>query len=328
MTQRQIIHLTAEFQRRAFDGYTPTLLEDFEKKVLTVRMQASPSNALCNVTDVQKSVFADYESAIEHDREVGMRTGFDELDTKIGGLKPQELVVLAGNPSSGKTSFVLGIAAHLVLKENVIVGMASLETSAKKILHRVNCTISGVNGAAMLNGHPQEGDFDLLMSKKKDIFKFGKGFLLCEKGGMTIAELAAMYRRMYQKGARCFIVDYLQLLKAGPMGMRRLEEMTQVSIGLKAIAKELNCPLIALSSLNRKSMEENRAPRMSDLRESGQLEFDADVCVLLHPKDTSEKTRTINIIVAKNKEGWVGNFDMTFYPRQFRFEKIQVDPGI
>ena len=323
--QRQILQVCARYTIAAQEGTDglESLLSRFETEALNVRQAVEQGRDLADLGMIQKQNMADYEEAITGKKRPGIATGFEEVDVIVGGFKPQDLVLVGASPSAGKTALVLNIMENAILEQSVKVGVISLETSAKKLLHRVNSSVCQVDGSAFMRGTAtQEQINKLIRSMRKDgqMHDIISNLFVSDRGGLSIGQAAGIFRVMFKKGARLFILDYLQLLNSGRNNnARRVEEMTLVSTGLKAIAKDLNCPLIVVSSISRDSEKENRPPRLSDLRDSGQLEFDADVCILLHRKNGNDDQRTINVNVAKNKEGRIGETELIFVPNQMRF---------
>lgn len=323
--QRRILAVCARFSLSVYAGGQDfeTVLGNFEREALAVRQTIEQGRDLTDVPAIQKELLGDYDEALSNKKRPGVGTGFEEVDRIIGGFKPQDLIIVGASPSSGKTSFVLNVMEDAILRQDLKVGVISLETSSKKLLHRVNCSVCQVDGSAFMRGTATQEQIDSIIrshGKSGDSTRIGQNLLLSDRGGLTIGQAAGIFRLMYKNGARLFMLDYLQLLSSGKNnGGRRVEEMTLVSTGLKAIAKDLNCPVIVVSSISRDSEKENRAPRLSDLRDSGQLEFDADMCVLLHRKDNDPDERTVYVDVAKNKDGQIGKTELIFVPYELRF---------
>lgn len=319
---RSIIRQCTEYAGRAQDrsNASTAILDAFELETANIRMGIAPGRDFADNTAIGKQLMTDYQAAMDCQVKPGLQTGFADLDNIIGGMKPQDLIVVAGSPSAGKTSLVLNIAQHVALEAGVTVGVVSLETSAKKLLHRNNCSIARVNGGRLMTGKPQNQDLDRLFASSKTIKKSHAKLIISDRGGLTAYHAASLMRRQHQKGARLFILDYLQLLRIEGKSGNRNEEVGKISNVMKAVAKELDCPVIVICAINRSSERENRAPKMSDLRESGQLEFDADICLLLHPQDQNQDVRTVEVNVAKNKDGETGKINLTFFPPEMRFE--------
>lgn len=297
------------------------LLSWVERESLAIRQYATPKSEFVDFKAMRLKTLDEYQNAMTSDGRKGLNTGFPDLDYLIGGLRAQEFIILAGTPSSGKTSLALNIAKNAV-KQGVKTGMVSLETSGYKLVHRLNCIVSGASGSRLLNGRPIQEDMDKLTNASVKLKEVGEHVLIYDKGANNCAQAVAMMRRLYAKGCRLFILDYLQLLDAPQKTSNGNERMTLVSKAMKAAAKELDCPLIAISSLNRQSAKDGRAPTRTDLRETGQLEFDADVIILLHSDGNNPACRTVSVNVDKNKDGETGKCELLFYPPSMQFESV------
>lgn len=330
---RRILRTCIETVARVYDhtGSFESLLSRFETDSLAVRQSVERGLDSTDLNATLRELLLDYQDAIESGRRPGIATGFEEVDRIIGGFKPQDLVLIGASPSSGKTAFVLNIMEHAILHQGQKVGVASLETSSKKVLHRIISSVAKVNGARFLRGTANQDDLSKVIKatgKSGPITHIIQNLMVSDQGALNVAQVGAKFRRFYKEGARLFILDYLQLLSSGKNNnARRVEEMTLVSTGLKGIAKDLNCPLLVVSSINREAMKEDRKPRLSDLRDTGQLEFDADVVILLDRMDNADDIRTVNVDVAKNKEGPIGECKLNFYPPEMRFESPPNKPG-
>lgn len=319
---RRLLQHGADVSSRAMDKpeNVSGLLNEIERESLAIRQYATPKAEFVNFKEMRRKTLSDYEDALSHEGRKGLKTGFPDLDLIIGGLREQEFIIVAGTPSAGKTSLALNIARNAALQQNTMTGMVSLETSGFKLVHRLNCIVSGASGSRLLNGRPIQSDMDKLTVAANDLKIIGERVLIYDRGANHSAQAVAMMRRMYAKGCRLFILDYLQLLDAPQKTSNGNERMTLVSKAMKAAAKELDCPIIAISSLNRQSAKDGRAPTRTDLRETGQLEFDADVIILLHSDGNNPSARTVSVNVDKNKDGETGKCELTFFPPSMQFE--------
>lgn len=259
----------------------------------------------------------------------GLPTGFPDLDVICNGMAPSEMIVLAGRPSAGKTSFAMNIAEHVAVERGQSVGIFSLEMSGEEIVRRMFASQSRVSLTRILRGCPNEGDIPKLTGAA---VRIGKSKLhIFDESDMTIAQIRAKARRMTKQfDIKLWVIDYLQLVGGAKFNAKsRAEEVQQVSSGLKAMAKELGVPVIALSQLNRDSdRDKNRKPRLSDLRESGAIEQDADKVWMLYRAETDEEienntgaeVRPINLLVAKNRNGAIGDVHLVFLATLTKFE--------
>lgn len=261
----------------------------------------------------------------------GVSSGFKDLDAMTFGFQRQEMIVIAARPSMGKTSFALNIAEAAAMPKKgdpVTVLVFSLEMSSSQLALRMLCARSRVNMKLLRDGLvSRDGREVNALGQTAEEFKRAP-ILIDDSSNLTIMELRAKARRIHaRKKLGMVIVDYLQLLNGSDPRAPREQQVAEVSRGLKALAKELDVPVLVLSQLNRSSEKENRTPRLSDLRESGSIEQDADVVLMLsRPKDADEKFQTAagaaDLIVAKQRNGPVGDLKLTFLQEITRFENF------
>jgi replicative DNA helicase len=274
----------------------------------------------------------------------GLSTGFPDLDRMTTGMHGGEMIVIAARPSLGKTSIALNIAEAVAIDQKLPVGVFSLEMTSEALVLRMLCSRARVNLRNVREGFFSERDFPKITSAAGKIS--GAPFHIDDTPGMSILQLRAKARRMWQQhGIKLFVIDYLQLLHSNNRrAENRQQEIADISNGVKALAKELNVPVIVLAQLNRDiEKEKNRKPRMSDLRESGAIEQDADLIGLLYKpasedEDESLQTATgaradsiaVNLLIAKQRNGPTGDVELTFFRTYTRFEsaaKIQPEDG-
>lgn len=320
---RKVLQACARGADRVYnhEGKVEALLDEFERDVMAIRRdfagagqgEVDLKTALCENID-------EYEAAMRDGKPPGVRTGFHDLDKLIGGLKPQQLVIIAARPSVGKTALALNIAEHVAIEDRLPVGFFSLEMSGRELIHRLTCGRARVDGSVLNEGRMREQDFKAVTVAQGQIAN--APLFICEQGGLTLAQLTARARRMVQQHQlKLLIVDYLGLVRSGEKGRSRYEDITLVSNGLKALAKELNLPLIALAQLNRDTEKENRAPRLSDLRDSGAIEQDGDIIGLLHrDENQTDDTQRVSLILAKQRNGRTGKVELKFRRAFTRFE--------
>jgi replicative DNA helicase len=262
----------------------------------------------------------------------GVTSGFKDLDAMTFGFQRQEMIVIAARPSMGKTSFALNIAEAAAMpkpgREPVPTLIFSLEMSSSQLALRMLCSRSRVNMKLLRDGLVgRDGREVNALGQAAEEFK-KTPILIDDSSALTIMEMRAKARRIYaRRKLGLIIVDYLQLLNGTDPRAPREQQVAEVSRGLKAMAKELDLPVLVLSQLNRSSEKENRTPRLSDLRESGSIEQDADVVIMLsRPKDSDEKFQTAanaaDLIVAKQRNGPVGDLKLTFLQEITRFENF------
>ncbi len=263
----------------------------------------------------------------------GVTSGFKDLDAMTFGFQRQEMIIIAARPSMGKTSFALNIAEAAALPkpgkgDPVPTLIFSLEMSSAQLALRMLCARSRVNMKLLRDGLVgRDGREVNALGQAAEEFK-KTPILVDDSSSLTIMEMRAKARRIYaRKKLGLVIVDYLQLINGTDPRAPPEHQVAEVSRGLKAMAKELDLPVIVLSQLNRSSEKDNRTPRLSDLRESGSIEQDADVVIMLsRPKDADEKFQTaanaVDLIVAKQRNGPVGDLKLTFLQEITRFENF------
>jgi len=255
---------------------------------------------------------------------LGLSTGFKYLDNVMGGLKPAEITILAARPSVGKTSFALCIAKNIAVNSSKPVGIFSLEMSAAALIQRLIHVQAGIGRNAAL-------DHESVIAAAASTIS-NAPFHIDDRSGLTVQQITAAARRMkHQHNIEALVIDYLQLIRSTRERGSRNDEVTEISNGCKALAKELNIPVIVLSQLSRSSVQENRRPRLSDLRDSGSLEQDADrVWMLFRPMDyvvnDDDKVQPVNLAVEKNRDGISGvTIDLAFQRSLTRFVEAKVD---
>src|SRR5262249_12071290 len=262
----------------------------------------------------------------------GVATGFADLDRITSGLQPSDLIIVAGRPSMGKTAFVLNLAEHAALRADVGVALFSLEMSKEQLAMRMLSSEARVDLARVRTGHLSDREFPKLA--------MGAGRLadapifIDDTPALSVLELRAKARRLKRDPAAklgLVIVDYIQLMRSSEGKDSREQEISEISRSLKALAKELQVPVVALSQLNRQV--ESRSPpipRLADLRESGAIEQDADVIVFLYREEyyveDTDKKNVAEVIVAKQRNGPTGTGELTFLREDTRFEKREVGP--
>jgi len=262
----------------------------------------------------------------------GVTSGFKDLDAMTFGFQKQEMIIVAARPSMGKTSFALNIAESAAMpkpgREPVATLVFSLEMSSSQLALRMLCARSRVNLKLLRDGLIGRDSAQINdLGRAAEEFKRAP-IMIDDSSNLTIMELRAKARRIHaRRKLGLIVVDYLQLLSGSDPRSPREQQVAEVSRGLKALAKELDLPVIVLSQLNRSSEKENRTPRLSDLRESGSIEQDADVVLMLsRPKDADEKFQTAanaaDLIVAKQRNGPVGDLKLTFLQEITRFENF------
>jgi replicative DNA helicase len=315
-----------------YEGEVEALLDDVEKEILRVNESRAQGN-LVGVKELVTQSLGQIENYFSRKGQLsGLATGFPDLDRLTDGLHGGEMIIIAARPSMGKTSLAMNIAEHVALELQQPVGVFSLEMSAAALVLRMLCSVARVNLRSIRDGFMSESDFPKLMSASGRLA--GSKLFIDDTAGLSILQLRARARRMAQQhGIKLFIIDYLQLLNSTARRAQenRQQEIADISSGVKALAKELNVPIIILSQLNRElEKDKSRKPRLSDLRESGSLEQDADLVGLLYkpnagddedgaPPEESDGV-PVNFLIAKQRNGPTGDVNLTFLKTYTRFE--------
>lgn len=262
----------------------------------------------------------------------GIPTGFIDLDYKTSGFQPSDFILVAARPSMGKTAFVLNIAQHVAFRQNKTVAIFSLEMSKEQLVNRLFSLESYVDAQLLRTGNLKDSDWEKLIEGAGTIGK--SNLIIDDTPGISISELRSKCRKYkLEHGLDMIIIDYLQLM-SGSVGKRsdsRQQEISDISRSLKAVARELNVPVISLSQLSRAvEQRPDHRPMLSDLRESGAIEQDADVVMFIYRDDYYHKdTEHVNeaeIIIAKQRNGPIGTVTLTWLPQYTKFANSQRQP--
>ena len=323
--KRNLIEVAATIQKQSFEESTDTehLLDASERAIFDIT-QKKFNTASTKLNEILKETFSRIENL--HDRQsrlTGLSAGFYDLDDITCGLQPSELIIVAARPSMGKTSLVLNVVEHVGVVEKKPVVIFSLEMSAQQVAQNMLCSHARIDAHKLRMG--------FLDDKQWRDLSFGLGSLseapifIDDTPGLTVLEVRAKARRLKaQYDVQLVAVDYLQLMESS-RAENRQQEISVISRGLKSLARELKIPVIAVSQLNRSvESREGHRPRMSDLRESGSIEQDADVIVLLHRDNyyDTEKDNTAELIIAKQRNGPTGVVKLAFLSHFMRFESL------
>src|SRR3989441_11830990 len=314
------------------EGEVDALLDEVERDVLRISEERVEERTT-TIKDLVKNAISTIEHFFQRQGMLtGLSTGFPDLDKLTSGLHGGEMIVIAARPSMGKTSLAMNVAEHVAIEERLSVGVFSLEMTAESLVLRMLCSRSRVNLRNIRDGFLAERDFPKLTGAAGKLAN--APLFIDDTPGLSILQLRAKARRMWQQyGIKLFVIDYLQLLHStARRAENRQQEIADISNGVKALAKELKVPVIVLSQLNREmEKEKNRRPRMSDLRESGAIEQDADLVGLLYKPDSNEDEENsgggadfeavpITLFVAKQRNGPTGDVKLTFLKAHTRFE--------
>jgi replicative DNA helicase len=331
---RKMIHICTDVVGRvyAFEGEIDGLMDEVERDILSIS-ESRVEGTSSNIKELVKRAINQIEDF--HQRQgmlTGVGTGFTDLDKMTSGLHPGEMIVIAARPSMGKTSLAMNIAEHVALEQKLPVGVFSLEMTSESLVLRMLCSRSRVNLRNIRDGFLAERDFPKLTGAAGKLAN--APLFIDDSSGLSILQLRAKARRMAQQyGIKLFVIDYLQLLHStARRAENRQQEIADISSGVKSLAKELKVPVIVLSQLNRElEKDKNRKPRMSDLRESGSIEQDADLVGLLYKPSSGDDEDSgaaaeeqdsvpVNLLIAKQRNGPTGDVHLTFMKSYTRFE--------
>lgn len=332
---RKMIHVCTDVVGRVYDyeGEVDALMDEVERDILKIS-EARVQGDNDSIKDLVKKAINTIEEY--HQRQgmlTGVPTGFTDLDKMTSGLHGGEMIVIAARPSMGKTSLAMNIAEHVAIDQKLPVGVFSLEMTAESLVLRMLCSRSRVNMRNIRDGFLAERDFPKLTGSAGKLAN--APLFIDDASGLSILQLRAKARRMHQQhGIKLFVIDYLQLLHStARRAENRQQEIADISNGIKALAKELDVPIIVLAQLNREmEKDKSRKPRMSDLRESGAIEQDADLIGLLYKPSSgddddnptnageTEDSVAVNLLIAKQRNGPTGDVNLTFLRSITRFE--------
>ena len=336
---RKLIAASDEIATNAFNPQgraVSAVLDEAESKIFQIGEEGSRQKQ--GFQSIDKLVVSLIDRVQElHDNgaeEVtGVRTGFYDLDKMTAGLQKGDLIVLAARPSMGKTAFALNIAEHVAVQEGLPVLVFSMEMGASQLALRLVGSLGRINQQNLRTGRLDSGEWERLTDSVEKLSQVQ--LHIDETAGLTSSELRARARRMARQFGTLglIVIDYLQLMNgSGGHEENRATVLGEISRGLKALAKELQCPVIALSQLNR-SVESrpDKRPMMSDLRESGAIEQDADIIMFIYRDDyydkASKKPGQAEIIIAKQRNGPVGEVNLTFLKPLTRFDNLAPGSG-
>lgn len=325
---RQLIEASSATLDAAYEASDemPAIMEQAEKSIFDITQDAH-QKGLTDISDVLKDSFRQIEERSENQGELtGVTTGFNDIDNKLSGLQKSDLILLAARPSMGKTALMVNIALNAAMKDKAKVAVFSLEMSELQLSQRMMSSVSHVDLQKIISGQLETEEWAALLKginilNQLDIY-------IDDTAGISPLELKAKARRMKaQEGLDLIVIDYLQLMELGSRSENRTQEISAISRSLKGIAKELEVPLVALSQLSRATEARgDKRPILSDLRESGAIEQDADIVMFLYRDEyynpDTEKKNIGEVIIAKHRNGPTGVVELTFFPEFTKFVNI------
>ena len=329
---RNLIHATHNIQQHAFEGEdgADAILDNAESSIFALAEDRVKAG-LVSIKDVVKDNFERLERIFREGKSItGISTGYGELDKLLSGLQPSELIILAARPSQGKTALALNFAENIAIRGGEPVAIFSLEMSKESLLQRLIASVAQIDAHKFRTRHLSKEDWRRMTEALGGISS--APVWIDDAGSNSVLEIGAKARRlMRDKGLKLLIVDYLQLITARGRFNSRQEEVSSISRNLKGLAKELKIPVLVLSQLTRAPEREERGPQLSDLRESGAIEQDADVVMFIYrpnfyKKDAAPEERDqADILIAKQRNGPTDKVKFVFRSRLTRFEEAAPD---
>ena len=325
---RELIQISSDIAQSASnpEGRSPSELVDLaETNIFEIAERGSRNVAFSEMSDLVKQTYDELDKRSQGGGQItGVSSGFRELDNITAGLQKGELIIVAGRPSMGKTAFALNIAEHTALADDNPVAIFSMEMSASALAQRMISSLGRVNAHSIKTGQLEEKDWNRIDGAIQQLKN--APIYIDDTPSLTPIELRARARRIKrEKGLELIVIDYLQLMSVPGNTENRAVEISEISRNLKALARELNIPVIALSQLNR-SVEQrtDKRPQMSDLRDSGAIEQDADLIAFIYREEVydkeTDKKGVALIDIAKQRNGDIGEFNLTFLGRYTKFE--------
>ena len=323
---RRLIRVNEEIANDCYLGRDPleTILADTEKKIFDL-LQSRSSGDFVPIRQVALNVLENIEKASKTKETVtGVPTGFIDLDYKTSGFQPSDFILIAARPSMGKTAFVLNVVDHVAVKKGIPCMVFSLEMSKEQLVNRMLSMESNVDSQKLRTGTLTDSDWDAVVEGVGIIG--GSKLIIDDTPGISISELRSKCRKMkLEHGLGMVIIDYLQLMTgSGKSSDNRQQEISEISRSLKALAREMQAPVVALSQLSRAcETRTDHRPMLSDLRESGAIEQDADVVMFLYRDDyynkDTEHPNEAEVIIAKQRNGPIGTVNLIWKPEYTKF---------
>lgn len=327
---RNIINIAEHMESMSYDNEqldTPEVILDKTEQMISRLTKKMIVTKVDNIQGQTLKAYMDIENIINHKDELGLETGLYDLDNFLQGLKNSDFMILAARPSMGKTAFALNIASHLSIKKDTPVVFFSLEMSSNQLIHRIFSSYGLIPLFNLKSGNLDDAHTQKLIKVSN---KLSQSKLIINDEISNLMSLRSIARKLKRENdIKLIIIDYLQLLEGTRRENRNLE-ISEISRSLKILAKELDIPIIALSQLSR-SVESRQVkkPMLSDLRESGSLEQDADIVMFLYREDyynpETENKNITDVIIAKNRNGPTGTIPVYFHKEYVRFQDLAKD---
>jgi replicative DNA helicase len=327
---RKLIQTSTEIVTQSYEdrGDIEVFLDEAERAIFDIsEKRVKPS--FYSIRDVVKESFKTIERLFQKKELVtGVPSGFKELDRMTAGFQPSDLIIIAGRPSMGKTAFCLNVAQYAAIENKIPVAIFSLEMSKEQLVIRMLCSEAHVEGTRLRTGFLNESDWPKLTIAAGNLSE--APIYIDDSAALSVLELRAKARRLKsERGMGMLIIDYLQLMKGRVRVESRQQEISEISRSLKALAKELNIPVIAVSQLSRKTEERTgNRPQLSDLRESGAIEQDADLILFIYRDEVYNRSEDnpnrgkAEVIIGKQRNGPIGKIEMAFLDKFTTFKEL------
>ncbi|MGN0767265.1 MAG: replicative DNA helicase [Christensenellales bacterium] len=316
---RRLMYAGTAITRDAMQGSksVEAMLDDAERRIFNIAMHNNEDT----LTQIRPVVYESYQRINTlinlKGKLTGVPTGYTDLDSMTSGLQKSDLIIIAARPSQGKTALGLNIAAHAAIREGKTVAIFSLEMSKEQLVMRLFASEARVNMQNVNHGTPSSQE--LLKLAEANLTLANANMYIDDRSNISVAEIRSKCRRLKARnGLDMIVIDYLQLMKTPNGSDNRVQEVSELTRSLKILARELNVPIVLLSQLSRKAAE--RKPAMSDLRESGAIEQDADIIIMIYRDPSRTDDNSAEIIVAKNRNGPVDSIFLTWIGEYTRFE--------
>ena len=328
-TLRQLIKVTEGITNECYldKEKVETILEDTEKKVFNI-LQKRNSGDFVNIKDIVFQSLESIEAAAKNKGNVtGIATGFYDLDYKTAGLQPSDLILIAARPSMGKTAFVLNIAEHVALKNNITTAIFSLEMSKDQLVKRIMSMHSKVDSQSIRSGDLNDQEWLKIVESARTIGN--SNLIIDDTSSISVSEIRSKCRKYkLEHNLGLVIIDYLQLMSGNKKSESRQQEISEISRSLKGLAREINTPVIALSQLSRAvEQRPDKRPMLSDLRDSGAIEQDADVVMFIYRDEyynhDSEEAGVSEIIIGKQRNGPTGTIKLAWLSQYTKFANLE-----
>ncbi|MHB1629247.1 MAG: replicative DNA helicase [Bacilli bacterium] len=326
---RRLIGVSTEIAATSYAGTDSVrdLLDQAERRILALA-QTHAGRGFVSIKDVLLSAYERIEFLYHHKGGLtGVSSGYPELDRMTSGFQKSDLIILAARPSVGKTAFALNIAQNVAVRAHQTVAIFSLEMSKEQLVQRMICAEANIDASVLRSGQLADDDWTKLSMGIASLSE--APLFIDDSPGITLAEMRSRLRRLQlEHGLGLVVVDYLQLIHGRGKADNRQQEISEISRSLKGLARELNVPVVALSQLSRSvEQRQDKRPLLSDIRESGSIEQDADVVGFLYRDDyydpESEKKNIVEVIIGKQRNGPTGKVELVFLKNYNKFVSLE-----